>query len=180
MVHQQPAPPSTHFHLAASTTQHLLHPRILPSSFLGIRQHNPYRWLQELSNGSNSHWHLCNQYATLSQHQPHLSRGPHLLINTISIRLSHMGSPTGLSQAPLKQHFPTFHYRTSSFCCLPIFSLLAPSKQPPKDKQDFNRFQESSSHIIFPFRRKFPLSEIVSFSPILKRLPPSQRYMQFQ
>ena len=41
---------------------------------------------------------------------------------------------------PLKRRFPTFHYRASSFCCLPIFSSLEPSKSPPKDEQDFNRF----------------------------------------
>ena len=35
-----------------------------------------------------------------------------------------MESPTGLSQAPLKHYFPTFHCGTSSFCCLPIFSSL--------------------------------------------------------
>ena len=32
-----------------------------------------------------------------------------------------MESPTGFSQASLKQGFLTFHYRTSSFCCLLIF-----------------------------------------------------------
>ena len=92
--------------------------------------------------------------------QPHLSRGTDLLMKTISIRLWHMESPTGLSQAPFKMRFPKVHYRTSSFCCLFISPLVRLSKHPPKDKQDFNRFREASSQIIFPFQTKFPLLEI--------------------
>ena len=55
----------------------------------------------------------------------------------------------------VKWHFPTFHYRTSSFCCLPFFSLKN-SKSPPKDIQYFNRFWQASSHSIFPLQTKFP------------------------
>ena len=54
-----------------------------------------------------------------------------------------MESSTGFSQAPLKWGFPIFHYRNSSFCCLPIFSLKKP---PPKGTQYFNRSQHASSH----------------------------------
>ena len=97
--------------------------------------------------------------------QPHLSRGAHILIKTVSIGSSHMESPTGPSQASLKQHLPTFHYRTSSLCCLSIFSSLEHSKHPSKYKRDFNRCWEVSSRIIFPFQRKFPLLEIASFFP---------------
>ena len=49
---------------------------------------------------------------------------------------------------PLKQHFPTFHYRTSSFCCQPIFSSLEPSK-PMKSK-----------FISSPLRKRFWTSEL--------------------
>ena len=45
------------------------------------------------------------------------------MYSTVSIGLPHMESPTGFSQAPLKQGFLTSHYRTSSFCCLPIFFI---------------------------------------------------------
>ena len=71
--------------------------------------------------------------------KPHLSRGTHLLIKTVSIGLSHMKSHTGFSQ------FPS-----------PFFFSLEPSKPPPKDKQDFNRFQDGPSQVIFLFQRKFP------------------------
>ena len=74
-----------------------------------------------------------------------------------------MKSPTGLSQAPFKQHFPKFHHTTSSFCFLLIYSFLEPSKPPPKDKQDFNRFWEASSQVIFLFQRKSLLLEIAPF-----------------
>ena len=87
--------------------------------------------------------------------QPPLSTRTHLLIKTISIRSSHMESPTWLSQVPPQAAFPTFHYRTSSFCCLSIFSSLEHSKHPPKHKQDFNRFREASSQIIFPFHENY-------------------------
>ena len=75
-----------------------------------------------------------------------------------------MQSLTGLSQAPLKQCFSTFHYRTSSFCYFPIFSSLELSKHPAKNTEDFSRFWEASSHFIFLFQRKFPLLEIPHFS----------------
>ena len=63
------------------------------------------------------------------------------------------------------QCFPTFHYRTFSFCCLPSFSSLEPSKPPPKDKQDF---WEASSHVFFLFwfqRLKWPYSQ-----PLFRKL----------
>ena len=83
---------------------------------------NPHWWLQELSNGSNSQWHLRNQYVTLSQPTYPLTRGTHLLIKIFS----HMESPKGLLQAPLEQCFPTFHYGTFFFFWLTIFSSLEP------------------------------------------------------
>ena len=54
------------------------------------------------------------------------------IYSTVSIGLSFLESSTGFSQAPPPQTaFPyiTFHYKTSSFCYLPIFSLLEPSKE---------------------------------------------------
>ena len=45
-----------------------------------------------------------------------------------------MQNPTRHLQAtPSKRHFPTFHYRAFSFCCIPFFTLEL-SKDPPKDK----------------------------------------------
>ena len=67
--------------------------------------------------------------------------------------------------SPLKQCSPTFHYRTSSFCCLPFFSSLELSKHPPKYKQNLNTFQETSSQIIFLFQWKFPFLKIASSHP---------------
>ena len=111
--------------------------------------------------------------------QPHLTRGTYLLIETVSIGLSHMEWPTGFSQASHKQIFPTFHYRTSSFCWLPICPSLEPSKPPPKEKQDFNRLWEFS-HVMVRFKEKSLFCPI--FLPDLN--PPSnslpQRYMQLQ
>ena len=72
--------------------------------------------------------------------QSHLSKATHLLIKTIYIGPSRMESPTGFSQDPFKRRIPTFHYKISSFCCVPIFSLLEALKVPPKNKQDFNKF----------------------------------------
>ena len=67
------------------------------------------------------------------------------MYSIVSIRPSHLESSTGLSQAPLKRRFPTFHYRNS-------FSPLEPSKPPPKDSIGsekpphtlFFRFRENS------------------------------------
>ena len=64
---------------------------------------------------------------------------------------------------PLKRNFPTFHYRTSSFCCLPIFfikKLQAPSKI-------FNISWQAFSHVIFPLQTKFPFLSPI-FSPTLE------------
>ena len=54
---------------------------------------------------------------------------------TVSIGPSYIESTTGFSQAPLKWLFPTFYYRSSFFCCLPISSSLEPSKLPAKDTE---------------------------------------------
>ena len=67
---------------------------------------------------------------------------------------------------PLKQRFPTFHYRTSFFCCFPIFSSLEPSKSPPKDKQDFNRWASSELFIKNCFFGR--LSHFSTFEPIIQ------------
>ena len=57
------------------------------------------------------------------------------MYSVVSVGHSYMQNPTELSQAtPSKQHFPKFHYRTSSFCCIPFFFALEFSKDPPKDK----------------------------------------------
>ena len=45
------------------------------------------------------------------------------------------------------KHFPTFHYRSSSVCVFPIFSLLQRSKLPLKDTQGFNKPWKAFSHI---------------------------------
>ena len=129
-VHQQLAPPSPHFPLVASTRQ-------IPSTYFTLESLLLFwtyrKELQELSSGSNSHWHLC-QYATLSQPtwSPHLSRGTHLLAKTVSIGSLYMQSPTGLSQAPLKQYFPTFHYKIFFFLFPPHFFFLRTLQAPSK------------------------------------------------
>ena len=176
------AAPSSHFHLVASTRQ-------IPSTC--FTQESPLLLFQahistthkDSSKNSAMVTIATDTFATSMQlypRQPHLSRGTDLLMKTISIRLWHMESPTGLSQAPFKMRFPKVHYRTSSFCCLFISPLVRLSKHPPKDKQDFNRFREASSQIIFPFQRKFLFLEIASFFPPYSNpTPPSQSYMQF-
>ena len=68
---------------------------------------------------------------------------------------------------PPQTTFPTFHCRMSSFCCLPSFSSLVPSKSPGKDPQDFNRSWKTSSHVFFYFKQNYQNS-------------PPQRYLQFQ
>ena len=70
-----------------------------------------------------------------------------------------MESPTDISQTPIKQRFLAFRYRTSSFCCLHIFSLLDLSKSLPKDKQDFIRLWKSSLQFSFLLQR----NKITSF-----------------
>ena len=171
-VHQQePDPLSPHFHLVASTRQ-IPGTWFTPESsllFFNNTGHN---------NGSKN-WAMVvvatNTFATSMQHypsQPHLSRGTQFLIKTVSIGLSHMETPTWFLQAPLKQYFPTFHYRTPSFCFLLIFSSLEPSKPPPNDKRDFSGFWEASSQVIFPFQRKFQRNFPTTIPP--------KRYIQFQ
>ena len=49
---------------------------------------------------------------------------------TVSTGLSYLESLTGFLKAPPPQTvFPTFHHRTSSFCCLPNISSLELSKK---------------------------------------------------
>ena len=78
------------------------------------------------------------------------------MYSVVSIGWPRMESPTEFSQDPLKQRFLAFHYRNSSFCCLPIFSSLQPSKTPPNNTQDFNRSWQGPSHFIFLHQTKFP------------------------
>ena len=109
----------------------------------------------------------------LSQH--HLSRGTHLLIKTVSIGSSHTESPTGLSQVHLKQHFPCFTIEPLLSVSSPIFPSFELFKCPPKGKQDFNRFWETSLHIIFLFQRtKLPFfgDSLIFPLPILKPTTP--------
>ena len=54
------------------------------------------------------------------------------MYSVVSIGWSRMESPTEFSQAPLKQGFLTFHYRNSSFCCLPIFFFITTIQTSPK------------------------------------------------
>ena len=49
-----------------------------------------------------------------------------------------------------------YGHRTSSLCCLSIFSSLELSYASTKDKLDFNRFWKASSHVIFLLQK--PLS----------------------
>ena len=43
-----------------------------------------------------------------------------------------------LTSLPLRQHFPIFHYRTSSFCCLPVsFSIAALQVPSPPNPLSF-------------------------------------------
>ena len=75
----------------------------------------------------------------------------HANVSTVSIGPSHMESFTGMFTSSPKQRFPTFYYRTSSFCCALIFSPLEPSK----DKQDSNRFWKTSSYVTFLLQSLF-------------------------
>ena len=85
-----------------------------------------------------------------------------------------MESPTDISQTPIKQRFLSFRYRTSSFCCLHIFSSLDLSKPLPKDKQCFNRLWKSSLQFSFSLQR----NKITSFEGnsnffLIMDLPPA-------
>ena len=97
---------------------------------------------------------------------PYLWRGTHFLINTYRT-LTYGELYRIFTSLPLT----AFHYISlySCFCLSPLsFSSLEPFKPPPKDKQNFSRFWEASSHVIFQFQRKFSLLEIApSFSPSL-------------
>ena len=66
-----------------------------------------------------------------------------------------------------KPRFPIFHYRTSSFGCLPICSSLEPSQAPTRDNQLSIGFESLLTC-------NFMTSKKISSSPS------SQRYMQFQ
>ena len=59
-----------------------------------------------------------------------------------------MESRTGFSQGPL--------------------SALELSKDPPKDKHDFNRFRKASSYLIFPLQKKFLFPRQAHFFPTLE------------
>ena len=96
---------------------------------------------------------------------------------TLSIGLSHMKSPTGFLQSPpppiptpltINWRFPTFHYRSFSFCCLPNFSSLESYESPLKVTQDFSRSWKASSHMCyFSTLNKIPFFKIAPFSPHL-------------
>ena len=81
--------------------------------------------------------------------QPHLSRGTHLLIKKVSIGSSHMVSPTGLSQVPLKQHFAFFTKEPLLSVASPIFSSFELFKCPPKGKQDISIDSGNPLYILF-------------------------------
>ena len=77
------------------------------------------------------------------------------MYSTVSTGPSHMESPTGFSQAPLKQSFPTFHYRTSSLCCLPIFfHYNTPS--PLQMIHKISRGPDKPHTLFFLLQTKFP------------------------
>ena len=107
--------------------------------------------------------------AILRQNSIKHSPDIHQMYSTVSIGLPHMESPTGFSQAPLKQGFLTSHYRTSSFCCLPIFfitTLQAPYKQYTKFQQVLTRFLT----YYFSASNKIPFLE-VALSPCPEASP---------
>ena len=97
--------------------------------------------------------HLLTYYFSASNRLPFLEIAP--FFATLILPHPHSQSSKSTcsfnrwSPAPLKRVFLTFHFRTSCFCCLPIFSLLEPSKPHLKHTQDFNRSWKASSHIIF-------------------------------
>ena len=109
----------------------------------------------------------------LSQPTSYIKRDQ-ILIKTVFIGPSHTESPTGFSQVLPKQYFPTFYHRNFLFCYLPIL-LLEPFKPPPKDKQDFNRFQDASSQVIFLFQRNFLFGNFHT-----QTSTSTPKYMQFQ
>ena len=165
-VHQQqPVPPSPHFHLFASTRQ------ICSTWFTPESSLQPIKLLQELSSCSSSRWNLCNQYATLSQQTWRRKRDLPFNKDSFHRTITHGESPAEFSQA-LKWCFSAFHYWTSSFCFLPIFSSLEPSKTPAKDKQDFKMSWEISSQVILFVSKKIS-SFGDSFIPPYAKTPSS-------
>ena len=95
----------------------------------------------------------------------------------VCIGLSHLESPTEFSQdqPPLAsifwKLFPTFHYRSSSICCLTILSSLEPFKPPPNDTQYFSRSWKAFSNIVFLLQTKLSSYRYLNFFPILEPHP---------
>ena len=67
--------------------------------------------------------------------------------------------------------FPTFHYRSSSICCLTILSSLEPFKPPPNDTQYFSRSWKAFSNIVFLLQTKLSSYRYLNFFPILEPHP---------
>ena len=67
--------------------------------------------------------------------QPHLPRGTHSFHRTIT-----HGESRRISTGPPQTAFPTFYYRSSSFCCLNIFFHYS----PPNDRQKINNISIDS------------------------------------
>ena len=100
---QEPAPPSSHFYLFASAGQ-MISTCFNPKSPLLFF----YAYINTTHNGGSKNSVMvviaADTFATNTQlcpSQPHLSRGTHLLIKTVSIVLSHMDNPTRFLQALL-------------------------------------------------------------------------------
>ena len=70
------------------------------------------------------------------------------IYSTVSTGPLYMGSPTGFSEvSPLKSCFPTFHYGTSSFCCLHIFLHENPTS--PSNRHKISVGPEKPPHLLF-------------------------------
>ena len=78
--------------------------------------------------------------------------------------------PQHFHKPSIKQRFPTFHYRTSSFCCFPIFFVRI-LQAPFNNTQDFDTPWQASLHIIFPLQTKFTFWREPCFSPMLEHTP---------
>ena len=114
------------------------------------------------SNGSNSHWCLCNQYANLSQPTSPLKRDPHFDKDHFCRTVTHEESHRTFT-SPIQTAFPQISPYNLIFLFPSHLFFIRTLQTPPKDKQDFNRFWEASSQVIFLFQRKSLLLEIAPF-----------------
>ena len=76
-----------------------------------------------------------------------------------------------LTSLPLRQHFPIFHYRTSSFCCLPVSFFIAALQvpSPPNPLSVIYKISigpDKPPHTLFFCFKKNYFLEIAPFSPL--------------